>query len=185
MPRSSFPLRRMRAKTAVSANADVPVASVLQEAPESDVDRAAVLVARARPGQSVERHDEGEPYPLPFHPLDLGERAMLELFGGSALTCAASGAAPAAAGAGGRRTARRTSRRSVRWSGRLRCSGRVAQPGTWLRDPSRAARTVSSTTLRNVLFNAASCGGRAPTGTGLAPPPRRRPRGAWPSGCCS
>src|ERR1700741_686466 len=144
MPRSSFPLRRMRAKTAVSANADVPVASVLQEAPESDVDRAAVLVARARPGQSVERHDEGEPYPLPFHQLDLGGRAMLELFGGSALTCAASGAAPAAAGAGGRRTARRTSRRSVRWSGRLRCSGRVAQPGTWLRDPSRAARTVSS-----------------------------------------
>jgi hypothetical protein len=29
----------------------------------------------------VERHDEEEPYPLPFHPLDLGERAMLEFFG--------------------------------------------------------------------------------------------------------
>src|SRR5690242_21592096 len=41
---------------------------------------------------------------------------------------------------------------------------------TWSRDSSRAARTVSSTTLRNVLFNDASCGGRAPTGTGLAPP---------------
>ncbi len=26
-------------------------------------------------------HEDEEPYPLPFHPLDLGERAMLEFFG--------------------------------------------------------------------------------------------------------
>ena len=41
---------------------------------------------------------------------------------------------------------------------------------TWSREPSRAARTVSSTTLRKVRFSAASWGGSAPTGTGLAPP---------------
>jgi hypothetical protein len=68
-------------KAVALAYAHVAVASVLQDAPESDVDRAVALVARVRPDQSVERHDEEEPCPLPFHPLDLGERAMLEFFG--------------------------------------------------------------------------------------------------------
>jgi hypothetical protein len=53
----------MGTKTAVLAYADVAVASVLQDAPTSDVDRAAALVARVRPGQSVDRGDE-EPWEL-------------------------------------------------------------------------------------------------------------------------
>src|SRR5580692_2382261 len=41
---------------------------------------------------------------------------------------------------------------------------------TWSRLPVRAAATVSSTTLRNVRFRAASCTGRSPTERGAGPP---------------
>ncbi|MGY1582059.1 DUF6928 family protein [Streptomyces sp. MN13] len=48
----------MGAKTAVLAYADVAVADILQDSPESDHDYAAALVARVRPGQCIEEDGE-------------------------------------------------------------------------------------------------------------------------------
>jgi hypothetical protein len=53
----------MGAKTAVLAYADVAVANVLQDAPEGDYNRAAVLAARVRSGQSMDADGE-EPWEL-------------------------------------------------------------------------------------------------------------------------
>ncbi|SDZ46772.1 hypothetical protein SAMN05421684_5363 [Asanoa ishikariensis] len=71
----------MGAKTALLVYADGDVAQALRDPGELDRAATQALVARVMPGLEVVAVEDEEPYPLPFHPLDLGEDALAALCG--------------------------------------------------------------------------------------------------------